>query len=59
MQFSMHCYLNVAAPNMRCGITLLHVMSGVGSMLVRALVTEYPTCRFVHNFSPRHIMHPW
>jgi len=35
MQFSMHCYLNVAAPNMRCGITLLHVMStGVGSMLV-------------------------
>lgn len=34
MQFAMHCYLNVAAPNMRCGITLLHVMSGVGSMLV-------------------------
>lgn len=30
----MHCYLNVAAPNMRRGITLLHVMSGVGSMLV-------------------------
>lgn len=36
MQFAMHCnsYLNVASPNMQCGITLLHVMSGVGSMLV-------------------------